>query len=71
MVKKGEKVFLEGTFIASREYYAQRLVLYDLGEFFAEVWYLPNANKIHRIESLNQKDKRIDLYINTGQGGVK
>ena len=63
--EKGHLVFTEGKFIASRQYYAQRLVLYDMEEFFAEVWYEPDKNKIHRIESLSPEDKRIDLYINS------
>lgn len=63
--EKGHVVFQKGKYIASRQYYAQRLVLYDMKSFFAEVWYAPNKNKIHRIESLSQDDKRIDLYINS------
>jgi hypothetical protein len=60
---KGEKTFLEGKFIAAREYYNQKLVLYDIGEFFGEVWYEPGTNKIHKIEGLTGEDKRIDRYI--------
>jgi len=63
--EKGKKALLEGKFIASREYYNQRLVLYDMEDFFAEVWYEPNKNKIHRIDSLSLNDKRIDMYINS------
>lgn len=60
---KGEKTFLEGKFISSREYYNQRLVLYSLDDFFVEAWYEPDCNKIHRIEGLHGGDKRIDRYI--------
>jgi len=65
--EKGKKVFLEGKFIASREYYNQRLLLYDLGSFFAEVWYLPDEIKIHRIDAISQNDKKIDLYISSNR----
>jgi len=65
--EKGKKVFLEGKFIASREYYNKRLLLYDLGNFFAEVWYLPDEIKIHRIDAVSERDKRIDLYIHSNR----
>lgn len=61
---KGKLVLVEeGKFIASREYYNQRIVLYDMGEFFAEVCYNPEGNQIHKIESLAQDDKNVNLYI--------
>ncbi len=65
--EKGRKVFLEGRFIASREYYNQRLLLYDLGNFFAEVWYLPDEIKINRIDAISQDDKKINLYTKSEQ----
>ena len=66
MKTKGNFVLVEeGKFIASREYYNQRLVLYDMGEFFAEVWYGPQGNKIHKIESMSLGDKKVNLYIHS------
>lgn len=62
--ERGKHVLLKvGRFIASRTYYNQKLVLYDMGKFFAEVWYEPNENKITDIVSLSPSDKKIDLYI--------
>lgn len=64
--EKGEKVFLAGKFIASREYYNQRLLLYDLGGFFAEVCYLPDEIKVHRIDAVSEKDKKsIFIFLKT------
>lgn len=61
---KGQLVLLEeGRFISLRKYYNQSLVLYDMGDFFAEVWYEPESNKINKIESIEPSDKKIDLYI--------
>ena len=60
---KGEIVFQEGKFIKSREYYNQRLCLYSLEEFFAEVWYEPGNNQIHRIDGLGESSKIVDRYI--------
>ena len=61
--KKADLVFNQGVFIAAREYYNQRLVLYSIGNFFAEVYYDPKENTIHKIEGIKEDDKRIDRYI--------
>lgn len=68
---KGEKTFLEGKFISSRDYYNQRLVLYSLDDFFVEVWYEPGSNSIGKIEGLSGDDKRIDRYIEKENGLIK
>jgi hypothetical protein len=63
---KAKLVLIEkGKFIASRDYYNQRLVLYDMVEFFAEVWYEPEGNKINNIISIELDDKRINGYIDS------
>lgn len=62
--EKAQLVFFEsGKFISSRDYYNQKLVLYDLGEFFADVWYESESNQIFKIEAIEPGDKRIDRYI--------
>jgi hypothetical protein len=61
--QNGEKTFMDGKFISSRDYYNQRLVLYSLYYFLVEVWYEPGSNTIGRIEGLSGDDKRIDRYI--------
>jgi hypothetical protein len=64
--EKGEYIFLKGgRFVAQRTYYSQKLVLYDMGSFFAEVWYEPGINKISKITTLNQDSKEIDHYIDS------
>lgn len=64
--EKGEIVFLKGgKFIGHRSYYNQKLVLYDLGEFFAEVWYDPETNQISKITSLLPDSKEIERYIDS------
>ena len=60
---KGEIVFQLGKFIKSREYYNQRLCLYSLDDYFAEVWYDPDGNHIHRIDGLEESSKIVDRYI--------
>jgi hypothetical protein len=50
--------------ITFREYYNQKVTLWDCGTFFAEMYYFPEENKILRIEGFGQDDKRIDAYIN-------
>jgi hypothetical protein len=63
---KGKLVLMDqGKFLSSRKYYNQTLVLYDMGDFFAEVWYEPESNKIHKIDSIEPGDKKIDRYIDS------
>jgi hypothetical protein len=60
---KGRIVLIEqGKFIAKRDYYNQKLELYDMGNYFAEVWYEPTSSLFHRIDSLFDDDKNIDLF---------
>lgn len=59
---KGEWVFQEGQYIGMREYYNYSINLYTLYDFFVEVWYSPDENKIEKIEVL-ESEKTLDLYI--------
>lgn len=49
--------------ISFREYYNQKVTLFDCGSFFAEVYYFPVENKILRIEGIGLDDKKLDIYI--------
>ena len=61
---KGNIVFFEGKYIASREYYNQLLMLYDLGSYFVEVFYNSHINLIANIQIM--KDiKTLDIYIDS------
>lgn len=51
-------------FLTFREYYNQKVSLWDCGGFFAEMYYFPVENKILRIEAFGHNDKRVDTYIN-------
>lgn len=62
--ERAEVLFEQGTFIALRQYYNQRLVLYTLFNFFVEIWYSPVENRIEKIEILKD-DKIINLYISS------
>lgn len=61
-LQKGELVFQEGRYIGMREYYNYSINLYSLYDFFVEVWYSPDENKIEKIEVL-ESEKTLDLYI--------
>lgn len=62
--QKGEYVFQKGDYIGVSGYYNYRINLYSLYDFFVEVWYEPEENKIEKIELL-ESDKNLDLYIDT------
>jgi hypothetical protein len=51
------------SFITFREYYNQKVTLYDCGNFFAEVYYFPAENRITKIEGFSQDDKKLNFYI--------
>jgi hypothetical protein len=53
----------EATLISFREYYNQKVTLWDCGTFFAEVYYMPADNTYTKIEGFEQDDKRLDIYI--------
>lgn len=62
--EKGKLVFLyDGTFVAQKEYYNQKRVLYNMGHYFAEVLYDPISNNIIDIISLLPDSEKIDFYV--------
>jgi hypothetical protein len=44
--EKADLVFQKDSYVDTREYYNQTINLYLIKEFYVEVWYLPNKNKI-------------------------
>jgi hypothetical protein len=62
--QKGSIVFgSDASFLGVREYYGQKLVLYDCGDYFVETYYDPESNEITKIEGFTLDDKRLDRYI--------
>ncbi len=63
--QRGETT-LQFNMIAARSYYNQTLCLYDLGNFFVEVWYKYESNTIRNItvvEDMRIIDRYIDEYV--------
>lgn len=61
-----EKVYLvfeHGNEVASRQFLYFNIKLYTLFGFFAEVWYIPNSNKIEKVEVVSI-DEILVLYKN-------
>jgi hypothetical protein len=61
-----EKVYLvfeHGNEVAVRQFLYFNIKLYTLFGFFAEVWYVPNNNKIDKVEVLST-DEILNLYKN-------
>jgi hypothetical protein len=53
----------EASFNSFREYYNQKVTLWDCGTFFTEVYYLPADNTYTKIEGFEPDDRRLDIYI--------
>lgn len=49
--------------IPIREYYNQKVVLWDYGKFFIETYHLTTEKEVTKIEGSGLDDKRLDLYI--------
>jgi hypothetical protein len=56
-------IFEHGNEIAARQFLYFNIKLYTLFGFFAEVWYIPNSNKIDKVEVLST-DEILSLYKN-------
>ena len=50
--------------ISYREYYNQKVTLYDAGSFFIETFFFPEENKFLKIHGIDLDDKAINIYIN-------
>jgi hypothetical protein len=50
--------------ISYREYFNQKVTLFDAGTFFIETFFFPVENKFLKIQGIDQDDKAIDIYIN-------
>ena len=61
--EKGNIVFIEGKHLAYRSYYNHTVTLFLYNEYYIEVWYQPNDNKIDRIELLTNINM-LNIYIN-------
>ncbi|MFN3555381.1 MAG: hypothetical protein ACK4VN_05415 [Bacteroidales bacterium] len=56
-------VFEHGNEVATRSFLYFNIKLYTLFGFFAEVWYVPNNNKVEKVETLST-DEILALYKN-------
>jgi hypothetical protein len=54
-------VFEHGIEVSDRQFLYFTIKLYTLFGFFAEVWYIPNSNKIDRVEVVTT-DEILSLY---------
>lgn len=58
-----EIIWAHGTFLAERGRRGYHIELYDMGEFFAEVWTNPETNFIGLIRGLASK-RALEPYVN-------
>ncbi len=61
--EKVYRVFEKGKEITSRQFLHFNIKLYTLYGFYVEVWYVPAANKIDRVETLSV-DEILSIYKN-------
>jgi hypothetical protein len=55
------KVFEIGRELASREFLHCYIKLFAVGDFYAEVFYVPATNKIHKVDTLSL-DEVLQIY---------
>ncbi|TPE44229.1 hypothetical protein FJM65_08690 [Pontibacter mangrovi] len=58
-----EIIWAHGNFIAFRGRRGYRIALYDLGSFFAEIWYNPANDYVSLVRGFISK-KALEPYIN-------
>jgi len=61
----GEKtkwIYFNGELITSIRYYAYKVNLYLIGEFYVELFYHHSQDRIEKIELLDAKSKRLNFY---------
>ena len=59
--EKVYQVLERGKPITNRQFLHFNIRLYGLDDFFAEIWYIPAANKIDRVETLTT-DEVLHMY---------
>lgn len=57
-----QTLYEEGIFIVSIRYYAYKINLYLISNFYVEVFYNHKLDKIERIELLKKNDTRMKFY---------
>lgn len=57
-----DTLYRDGTFMVSIRYYAYKINLYLLADFYVEVFYSHKYDKIERIELLQRKTTRLKFY---------
>lgn len=60
--KKCDFVSILGTFLMSRKMQKDIVYLYHLGEFFTEIWYDPENNRVMGINAYTDYEG-LDLYL--------
>lgn len=60
--EKAKLLWDKGDFISHIEYYNQKICLYTFENFFVEVYYSDDENKIENIKTTTD-EKRIKLYL--------
>lgn len=53
MEDQAHLIWQKGVFLLMRSYVKHQIMLYDMGSFFAEIWYQLEADKIVIIRSFN------------------
>jgi hypothetical protein len=62
MNEEAERIWNEGVYLASIEYYCFKINLYSLGKEFWEVYYHPVQNTIERVSRASEED--LNKYLN-------
>ena len=60
--KRAEMVWKHGSFLAIRHDGGYSVVLYHMGEFFAEVWYSSANNQAHTVRGFKSR-KLLEPYL--------
>ncbi|WP_338235674.1 hypothetical protein [Persicobacter diffluens] len=59
---KIKTLYFHGTFVVSIRYYAHKVNLYLVHDFYIEVFYNPKLDLIEHFERFNPKHKRTKFY---------
>ncbi|EIM78782.1 hypothetical protein A3SI_01961 [Nitritalea halalkaliphila LW7] len=61
--QKIKLLYAEGTFIVGIRYYTHKVNLYLLDQQYIEVFYNHKADKIDKIDFLNENHSRMNFYL--------